>query len=106
MNKSDEEVIRILIETFRKKGKNELIDPDDAMVEWILKFLLVLSAFIVITGLILYVFGKDIPSRQFTASPITLFFGFLFLHLNSKSENFSVIMFFLTWFSMMLGLHF
>ena len=59
MDKADQEIIDIIRETFRRKSKNELIDPDDAMAESILKVLLALSVFGISARLLLYVFNKD-----------------------------------------------
>mgnify|MGYP003389806437 CR=1 FL=1 len=108
MNKADQEILGILKETFRRKNNDELIDPDDAMAESILKGLLALSVFGMSVRLFLYFLNKDTVwvSQPFVATPIAFFFGFLFIHLNNKSENPSVILYFLTWFSMVIGMFF
>ena len=108
MNKADQEILDILKETFRKKSKEDLIDPDDAMAQNILKGLLALSVFGICARLLLLIFGNDTPllSQPIVATPIAFFFGLLFIHINNKSENPSIIMFVLTWVSMVIGLYF
>lgn len=107
MNKADEEILGILKETFRRK-KGELVDPDDAMAELFLKILLFLSLGILFTSFVMMLAGKEMPSgtQSAIATPISLFFGFLFIHINNKSKNVSVIMFLLTWISMTISLYF
>lgn len=39
------------------------------------------------------------------STPIALFFGLLFLHINNESENTSLIMFILTWISIVAVLY-
>lgn len=107
MNKVDEEILGILKETFRKK-KGEFIDRDEVMVELILKLLLFLSLGILFTSFVMFLAGKEMPSgtQSAIATPISLFFGLLFIHINNKSKNMSVIMFVLTWVSMVISLYF
>ena len=104
MNKSDKEILKILKETFRKKHQGDLIDPDDAMSEMIIKNLLAISIFGLIVLVIMFLIDKEMPSdtRFIVATPISMFFWFLFMHINNKSENTSIIMFVLTWVSMTL----
>lgn len=107
MNEADEEILAILKETFRSK-KGELIDPDEAMRELFLKLLLGMSVLGIATWVITAVF--DYESSQsihpIAATPISLFFGLLFIHINNKSKNSSVIVFALTWVTVVLGLSF
>jgi carbon starvation protein CstA len=108
MNKVDEELLGILKEIFRRKRKDEFLDPDDVIAESILKWLLALSVFSICVRLLLSIFEKDtsLLSQPVVATPIAFFFGLLFIHINNKSENPSVIMFALTWVSMVIGLYF
>ncbi|MGV0035904.1 MAG: hypothetical protein ACNYPE_13425 [Candidatus Azotimanducaceae bacterium WSBS_2022_MAG_OTU7] len=107
MNKTDEEILLILKETFRNKKKDMIYDPDDLMREWMIKMFLWLSLFMIAVGIVMFIFGKDVPSDylQLTGVPVGIFFGLLFLHLNNKVENPSAILFVLTWVSMMAGLY-
>ena len=104
MNKSDKEILKILKETFRKKHQGDLIDPDDAMSEMIIKNSLAISIFGLIVLVIMFLIDKEMPSgtRFIVATLISMFFWFLFMHINNKSENTSIIMFVLTWVSMTL----
>lgn len=107
LNKADQEIIDILKETFRAKKANELIDPDELTREWILKVTLALSILAVAVCVVAAALGQDTSTPIMMASgPIGLFFGLLFMHINNKSENTSIIIFALTWFSMMLGFWF
>jgi len=108
MNHVDQEILQILKETFRQKKKGELIDPDDLMAEGIIKWTLAASVLGIVIWVFLPLFGYEVPSmmRQIVGGPIGGFFGVLFLHLNNKAKNTSLIMFVLTWASMMFGVYF
>ena len=108
MNKADEEILEILRHTFRRVPKTELIDPDEVLQINLVKGFLLLSLFSLAAFFLLLFTGKEIDFtfRAIIASPITVFFGLLFFRLNQKSENPSVILFFLTLLSMTLGLYF
>ena len=105
MNKADEEILNILKEVFIP-NKSALICPDEHFRHWILRVLFLLSIF----GILLIIFVKlfsDNDSQglgSFVSFPIALFFGLLFIHINNKSENFSVLIFILSWVSLVLGL--
>lgn len=48
--------------------------------------------------------NKDSLPTEIFNTPIAIFFTVLFLHINNKSENSSLILFVLTWLSLMLTL--
>ena len=105
MNKADEEILSILKEVFTP-NKNALISPDEHFRHWILRVLLLLSVFGILVIIIAKLFS-DNPSSglgSFVSFPIALFFGLLFIHINNKSENFSVLIFILSWVSLVIGL--
>ena len=105
LNKADEEILAILKETFINND-GVLISPDEHTRLWILRALLALSILGLLSKAILWAMGKDVSGMsQLVAIPITLFFGFLFIHINNKSENMSLIIFGLTWASIVLGLY-
>lgn len=108
MNKADQEIFGILKEIVRNKKEGELIDPNDLMAEHIITGLFLLSLLGILAWVSLLLFGNEAPSsiRLIVGSPIVFFFGVLFFHLNNKIKNPSVIMFVLTWVSIMLGLYF
>ena len=102
MNKVDEEILSILKETFRKKSATELHDPDEATKEFILKFLL----FFTLIFLVLRIaFGDEVSAHlgSISATMSSIFFGILFIHINNKLEEPSIIMFGLTWLSLTFG---
>ena len=107
MNKADREIIKILKETFRRK-KGELYDPDDLMREGFIKGSLVLSLISISVCVVSFLATNETPEgmKLLASGPIGIFFGVLFFQLNLKSENPSVILFALTWISMMLGFWF
>ena len=106
MNKADQEILSILKEVFIP-NKNALISPDGHFRYWMLKVLVLISVLGTLTILMLKLFGKDIPPNFGTliSMPVALFFGLLFIHINNRSENFSVLVFILTWASLFLGLY-
>ena len=108
MNKADQEIFGILKEIVMNKKEGELIDPDDLIAENIIKGLFFLSLLGALAWVFLLLFSNEAPSSMslIVGSFIGFFFGVLFFHLNNKLKNPSVIMFVLTWVSMMLGLYF
>jgi hypothetical protein len=108
MNHVDQEIFQILKETFRLKKKGKLIDPDDLLAEGIIKWTLAASTLGIVIWIFLPLFGYEVPSmmKLIVGGPIGGFFGFLFLHLNNKVKNTSLILFVLTWVSMMFGYYF
>ena len=108
MNKADEEILQIIKKTFRKIPKNKFIDPDEVLNVKIIKEIFFLSLLSIAVWATILVSGNEIEAwfRVVIATLISVFFGFLFIHINNKSENQSVIMFALTWISMTLGLYF
>jgi len=105
LNKSDEEIIGILRETFLNQG-NELLTPDDHTRNLILRLLLGVSVFGWVSKMAMWIAGKDVSDMsEIIALPTSIFFGFLFIHINNKSENFSLLIFGLTWVSIVLGFY-
>ena len=105
LNKADEELLSILKDTFLTK-KDSFYSQDEYAKAWILRALLATLVFSVSIKTLLALFGQDVSEFPPVASTVgTIFFGFLFLHINSKSENFSVIVFVLTFVSMVVGFY-
>jgi len=107
MNNIDKEIISILKEIFRSK-KNEYVDPDELLKETIVKWSIYLALVLVIVlfpskflGGVLATEGNALISTLFTVA-----FTLLFVHLNNKSKNPSLIMYGLTWFSLMCTFYF
>lgn len=106
LNKVDKEILEILKEIFLTKNVQPMVS-DEHMRLWIIRSLFAVSIFGLIARVILCLSGKEI-SAEFSAGismPIVLFFGVLFLHINNKSENASLIIFALTWLSIVVGLY-
>ena len=105
MNEADKEILSILKEVF-VPNKQALISPDEHFRHWILRVLLLLSVLGILEIIILKLFTENAASNlgSFVSLPIALFFGLLFIHINNKSENFSVLIFILSWVSLVVGL--
>jgi len=107
MSEIDTEIISIIKELFRSK-KNELVDPDDLLREKIVKTSIYLAMLFSFTVLVLEFLNHELTSSIYTMTSVTIAVAFtlLFIHINNKSKNPSLIMFGLTWFSLMLTLYF
>jgi len=103
ISETDKEIIDILKELIRKKKPNESIDPDDLLAEQLLKTFALLSIIALIVSLIGKIFAPDELNIDFISSTVfTLFFMMLFMHLNNKSKNPSLILYGLTFISTMI----
>ena len=105
LNKADKEILNILKAVFLTRRVKPL-QSDYNMRLWIIRAFFVASIF----GLCVRVFvgGTDQQVSSLLSDavnlPIAIFFGVLFLHINNESENSSVIVFVLTWISLVLAL--
>ena len=107
INHIDKEILDILKKIIRKKAPNELIDADDLLKEQLIKTFALLSLVVIIISLIGKIFSIDNSNFGYFGSTIfTLFFMMLFMHLNNKSKNPSVIMYGLTFLSSMIPIWF
>ncbi len=105
LNKADQEILNILKETFLSKNVQPM-SSDEHLRLLILRSFLYVSLFGLLMKAILWFLGEDVSGlSKIISMPIALFFGFLFLHINNKSENTSVIIFGLTWVSIVLALY-
>ena len=105
MTEADKEIIGILKELFRNKN-NELVDPDELLREHIVKCSIYLAVFGLLTLLPIKIFSStDLSNASSILSGIVgVAFTLLFIHLNVKSKNPSIILYALTWLSLMLSL--
>ncbi|GBL03155.1 hypothetical protein [Glaciecola sp. KUL10] len=105
MTEADKEIIEILKELFRNKD-NEFVDPDELLQEQIVKW----SIYVAGAGLTILLPIKLLGSADHSAASgllsgiVGVAFTLLFIHLNVKSKNPSVILYILTWLSLMLSL--
>ncbi|GAA0289949.1 hypothetical protein GCM10009128_05440 [Psychrosphaera haliotis] len=105
MTEADKEIIVILKELFGNKS-NELVDPDELLRENIVKWSIYLAVFGLLTLLpIKIISSADLSATSSIFSSIAgVAFTLLFIHLNVKSKNPSIILYGLTWLSLMLSL--
>lgn len=105
MTEADKEIIDILKELFRNKN-NEFVDPDDLLLEQIVKWSIYLALLGLLILLPIKIFGNADQSAgsSMLSGIVGVAFTLLFIYLNIKSKNPSIIMYVLTWFSLMLSL--
>jgi len=105
MTEADKEIVEILKELFRNKN-NELVDPDDLLREQIVKWSIYLALLCVVTLVPAKIFAHAASDHinSFLSSVIGVAFTFLFVHLNIKSKNPSIILYVLTWLALMVSL--
>jgi len=106
LNKADQEILKILKRVFLTKNVNPMLS-DDHMRLWIIRIFFALSVFVILTRVALGLMDRDISAEMSAGInfPIAFFFGVLFLHINNESENASLIVFSLTWVSIIVGLY-
>lgn len=77
------------------------------MAEKLLKTFALISLLLILLSFIIKIFGKNQEMLGLLSSTtFTLFFMMLFMHLNNKSKNPSVILYVLTFLSVMTPLWF
>lgn len=105
MTEADKEIIEIVKELFRSK-KGELIDPDDLLREQIVKWSIYMAIFCVVTLVPAKIFGSsgDEHINWLLSGVFGVAFTLFFIHLNIKSKNPSLILYVLTWLSLMVSL--
>jgi len=92
MNKVDEEILEILKEVFQIKRVNPM-ESDDNMRLWIIRVAFVTSVFCIVGRIFVGLSGREITAElsAMVNTPIAFFFTVLFLHINNKSENISLV---------------
>ncbi len=105
LNKTDKEILQILRKIFLTKKVRPLASDDHLRIWMIRVFFYMSFAFIILKILIVFL-GQELPSEYsaMAATPIAFFFGTLFLYINSESENTSILVFGLTWVSIVVAL--
>ena len=105
MTEADKEIVGILKELFRNKN-NEFVDPDELLREHIVKWSIYLAVFGLLILLPIKIYGStDLSAASSILSGIVgVAFTLLFIHLNVKSKNPSIILYALTWLSLMISL--
>tara|TARA_R110000868_G_scaffold408704_2_gene692245 strand:- start:7791 stop:8114 length:324 start_codon:yes stop_codon:yes gene_type:complete len=106
MNKTDEDIIRVLKDVFQLRKIDPMVSDHNTRIGMIRTFF-ALSLLCITLRIFLAFYGRDITSdiSKIINIPIAFFFTLLFWHLNNESENPSIIMFFLTWAALMIGLY-
>jgi hypothetical protein len=105
MTEADREIIEIVKELFRSK-KGECMDPDDLLREQMIKWPIYIAILSVITLVPAKIFGSSASEHvnEFLSGVIGVAFTLFFIHLNMKSKNPSLILYVLTWLSLMVSL--
>ncbi|WP_230633702.1 hypothetical protein [Alteromonas macleodii] len=106
LNKADKEILAILKTVFLTRGVRPLLSDDHLRI-WIIRMLFLVSITGLISRIAMGIAGKEVTAEMslFFNTPIAMFFGILFIHINNESENISIIVFVLTWISLVIGLY-
>jgi len=106
LNKVDQEILGILKTVFLTKNVIPM-QSDDHLRLWIIRSLFVVSVFTLLVRLFIDFSEQEMTTEMSRVinSPIALFFGVLFLHINNESKNTSLILFLITWVSIVLALY-
>jgi carbon starvation protein CstA len=106
LNKVDKEILEILRVVFLTTKVNPM-QSDDHMRLWIIRSFFALSVFGLLARIAIGFSSREVSAEISVAfnMPIAIFFGVLFLHINNESENTSLIVFALTWLSIVIGLY-
>ncbi len=106
MGKVDQEIIAILKDVFQLRFVKPM-ESDHNLRIWMIRLTFGISLVGLIGRGILVLAGHEItPDFSFAINtPIAYFFTLLFLHINNQIEDTSIIMFVLTWLSLMLTLY-
>lgn len=102
----DREILSILRRTYLEKGVRPMFSDEHARI-WIVR-MFTFCAFVAVIARIVLEFQVAEVSTQtsvFLATPVALFFGILFLHINNESESSNLIVLLLTWLSIVAGLY-
>jgi hypothetical protein len=103
MTEADREIIEIVKELFCNKN-SKLTDPDDRLQDHIVKQTIYLAILCTVILVPIQIFGDVVHIKGVLSGVVSLAFTFLFFHLNIKSKNPSLILYILTWLSLMLSL--
>ena len=104
--KIDREIFIILKDVFQLKLVSP-VESDHNMRLWIIRSTFFVSVAGLLVRVALEIMGREITT-EYSAMVSTLlafFFTTLFLHINNEVEESSVIIFALTWISLMLSLY-
>lgn len=106
LNKVDHEIIEILKRIFLTRNVHPLYSDDNLRV-WMIRAFFLVSVAGLLVRITAMLSGKVISTEMSAGinMPIAIFFGILFLHINNESENASLIVFILTWLSIVIGLY-
>ncbi|HHF3007097.1 hypothetical protein ACXHRA_17150 [Vibrio antiquarius] len=106
MGKSDREIIAILKDVFQLNFVKPMKSDHNLRI-WMIRMTFAVSVLGLLGRGFLALTGHDI-TQDFSSmvnTPIAFFFTLLFLHINNEIEDTSIIMFVLTWLSLMLALY-
>jgi len=103
LNKTDQEILVVLKETFLARCRSPL-ESDDNLRVWIIRCLFFVTLLALLSSAVASVRGLEFPSEA-SSTPATMFFGLLFIHINNEIEDTSVLVFLLTWVSIVVALY-
>jgi len=106
-NPVDLEILSILKRTYLAKGVRPMLSDDHLRI-WIVRMFTLCAFVALIVRIVLELRLPEVSTEMSAvlATPVALFFGILFLHINNESENSSILVFLLTWVSIVAGLYF
>ena len=102
----DREILSILRRTYLEKGVRPMLSDEHARI-WIVRMFTVCVFVSVIARIVLEFRVAEVSAQTAAvlATPVALFFGILFLHINNESESSSLLVLLLTWLSIVAGLY-
>ena len=106
MKKVDQDIIKILKDVFQLKRVQPL-ESDHNLRLWMIRMFFVVSVIGLIGRVVMGFREREISAdySKIANAPIAIFFALLFLHINNEVEETSLIIFILTWISLMVGLY-
>ena len=106
MGKQDREIIAILKDVFQLNFVKPM-KSDHHLRIWMIRMAFAVSVIVISMRGILGLTGHEITPdiSLMSNTSITFFFTLLFLHINNEMEGTSIIMFVLTWLSLILAVY-
>ncbi|MEZ7204790.1 hypothetical protein [Pseudoalteromonas sp. DY56-GL79] len=106
LNKADKEILSILKEIYLTK-KVKPLQSDEHFRIWLVRVYFYLGTLCLLYRLAIWATGQQISAQEssFLSFNIAMFFGVLFFYINHRSENSSVIVFSLTWLSIICTMY-
>ena len=106
INKVDREILAVLKVIFQFR-RGHFLASDHHLRLWVIRSTFFISILSLGTRIVAEILGQDITVAYaaITNLPIAFFITLLFIHINNEVEDANVIIFALTWGTLMLGLY-